>query len=421
MIVLVGLNHTTAPLALRERLYIGKSAQGRLLGELTALPGVEEAVILSTCNRTEVYADARDLSTLVNFLAGRAAIPHDALLDHLYVEQGPEATRHLFRVAAGLDSLVIGEQQILGQVGEALEIATAANTARRNLIGLFQHALAAGKRARTETAISEGAFSVGRIAVELARSLFTDLAGHAVLILGAGKMSELSARHLAAHGAAPLFVANRTPDHARVLADKLGAEVVAFTDLAVKLVEVDILISSTGAPHLVLHRDVITQAMAQRDGRPLFMIDIAVPRDIDPDAAEIPGVYLYNIDDLDTVAESVSRQRQEEIPRVEAIVSEEVERWRHRQAGLEAAPVISALRDSCERLRRDELDRVAGSLASLTPEQRAAVESLTASLVSKLLHTPTVHLKSLLARERAALPLVCELFDLAPTDDEDAP
>ncbi len=418
MIVLVGLNHTTAPLTLRERLYVGKSTLGRLLRELCALPGVEEAVVLSTCNRTEVYASASDLSALVNFLADRANLPHDLLLAHLYLLQGVEAARHLFRVAGGLDSLVMGEMQILGQVGDALAAAVEFDTAGRHLSTLFQHAMAVGKRARTETGISEGAFSVGRIAVELARKLFTDLTDHSVLVLGAGKMSELSAIHLAANGAAPIYVANRTPDHARALAEKLHAEIVPFTELTAKLAEVDILISSTGAPHIVLPRETVAQAMTQRPDRPLFMIDIALPRDIDPAAADIPHVYLYNIDDLDTVADDCCQQRQDEVPRVEGIVSEEVERWRHRQAGLEAAPVICALRDTFEATRQAELERMASVLATLTPEQRAAVDALTASLINKLLHTPTVHLKTLLTREQQALPLICELFNLCIPENE---
>lgn len=418
MIVLVGLNHTTAPLTLRERLYVGKTAQGHLLRELAALPGVDEVVVLSTCNRTEVYAVACDLTTLVNFLADHAELSHDALLAHLYVMQGADAARHLFRVAAGLDSLVVGETQILGQVADALAFAMEFDTAGRHLSTLLQHAVAAGKRVRSETGISDGAFSVGRIAVELARSLFTDLTGRSVLVLGAGKMSELSAIHLAANGASPIYVANRTPDHARELAEKLGAQIVPFTELTTRLTEVDILLSSTGAPHIVLPRETVAQAVRQRPDRPLFMIDIAIPRDIDPAVADIPNVHLYNIDDLDTVADSCCRLREEEIPRVEALVGEEVERWRHRQAGLEAAPVICALRDTFEATRQAELERMTGLLTTLTPEQRAAVDALTLSLVNKLLHTPTVHLKTLVSREQQALPLVCELFNLTISPDE---
>ncbi|OPZ84189.1 MAG: Glutamyl-tRNA reductase [bacterium ADurb.Bin429] len=420
MIVLVGLNHTTAPLTIRERLYISNATQGRLLHELRSLPGIDEAVVLSTCNRTEVYAVACDLTALVNYLADRAGIGHDALLAHLYLSQGTEVARHLFRVAAGLDSLVVGETQILGQVADALEMAVEYQGAGRHLSTLFQQAVATGKRARAETGISDGIFSIGGIAVELARTLFTDIAGRSVLVLGAGKMSELSAKHLAAHGAEPIYVANRTPDHARAMAEKLGAEIIAFTELTAKLAEVDILLSSTGAPHIVLPHATVEHAMRVRPNRPLFMIDIAVPRDIDPAVADIPNVHLYNIDDLDAVADQCCRMRQDEIPGVEVIVSEEVERWRQRQAGLEAAPVICALRDAFETTRRAELERMAGTLATLSPEQRAAVDLLTTSLVNKLLHTPTVHLKAMLSREQQALPLVCELFNLSVTpDDED--
>ncbi|HOF87702.1 MAG TPA: glutamyl-tRNA reductase [Armatimonadota bacterium] len=419
MIVLVGLNHTTAPLTIRERLYVRHATQGRLLHALCALPGVDEAVVLSTCNRTEVYAVASDLTALVNALADWAGIGHDALLAHLYLSQGTEVARHLFRVAAGLDSLVVGETQILWQVADALAMAAEYQAAGRHLSPLFQHAVAAGKRARAETSISDGTFSIGGIAVELARSLFTDLAGRSVLVLGAGKMSELSAKHLAAHGAAPIYVANRTPDHARAMAENLGAAIIAFTELTAKLGEVDIVLSSTGAPHIVLPSETVERAMRERPDRPLFLIDIAVPRDIDPAVADIPNVHLYNIDDLDAVAERCCRMRQDEMPGVEVIVSEEVERWRQRQAGLDAAPVICALRDAFEATRQAELARMAGTLATLSPEQRAAVDLLTTSLVNKLLHTPTVHLKALLSRERQALPLVCELFNLSVAADEE--
>lgn len=420
-ILLFGVNHTTAPVELRERLYIDNAKIGNVLRGLCNLPRVEEAVVLSTCNRIEVYTASSSMSAPIDYLADYAQLPADEIVPHLYGREGYDAAQHLFRVAAGLDSLVIGETQILGQVSEALEAACAHGTAGRQLGSLFQHALAAGKRARTETVISEGAFSIGRVAVELAHSLFPDLENRPVLVLGAGQMSELTAKHLSENGVKPVFVANRTHAHAVELAERLGGRAIHYTDLSDTLTIVDILISSTSAPHYVLNAEEISQAMAKRQGRPLFLIDIAIPRDIDPAVAEIPNVHLYNIDDLQTITAQSCHRRLTEVPKVEGIIADEVDRWRRRQAGMDLAPVIAALRSSFEEARQTELARSANMLATLTPEQQQAVEAMTSSMLNKILHTPTVRLKELMARRQTDLPvpLLCELFDLTPTTSEE--
>jgi len=413
-IFLSGINHTTAPVDLRECLFFEHERLGEALRALHGMPGIDEAVILSTCNRTEVYTTGNNLSEPLDHLAQSAALPIALLRQHQYHYADDDAARHLFRVAAGLDSQVVGETQILGQVAAALEMACACGSACGQLRGLFQCALAAGKRARDETMISEGAFSVGRVAVELARSLFPDLRNRPVLLLGAGQMSELTARHLAECGVQPIFVASRTHAHAEELAARLGGRAISYTGLHEALAQVDILISSTSAPHYVLYADMVAAAMAARNGRPLFLIDIALPRDIDPEVAAIPNVHLYNLDDLQSATTQCGDRRQAEVPRVEAIIADEVERWRRRQAGQEIAPVISALRRAFDDVRRSELARASGTLATLTPEQRCAVEAMTTSMLNKILHTPTVRLKELMACNPDELPvsLLCELFDL---------
>ncbi len=420
-IFLFGINHTTAPVELRERLYVEQPALGQVLRGLCDLPVVDEAVLLSTCNRTEVSIAGSAASTPLEYLLHCAGIAAEEITPHLYHCADDDAARHLFRVAAGLDSQVVGETQILGQVAAALQTAVVCGSAGHQLRSLFQHALAAGKRTRAETMISEGAFSIGRVAVELARSLFPDLNNRAVLVLGAGQMSELTAKHLADSGVQPIFVANRTHAHAVELAARLGGRAIHYAELCGVLEVVDILISSTSAPHYVLDPALIAEAMVRRAGRPLFLIDIALPRDIDPAVAELPGVHLYNMDDLQAVTAHSSHRRLAEVPKAELIVVEEVERWRRRQAERDIAPVITALRESFEAVRQNEFTRHSTLLASLTPEQQRAVEMMTSAMLNKILHAPSVRLKELVAQQHAELPvsLLCELFDLELTASEE--
>ena len=411
---LVGLNHATAPISVREQLYYDDAGGAALLPRITALSGVEQCVLLSTCNRTEITIAGSAETALEELLAAEAGVPRDTLAPYLYHYHGREAILHLFRVACGLDSLVIGETQILGQIRAALELARTAGTCGASLNMLYQHAIAVGKRARAETAISHGAFSVGRAGVELLKSLFPTLAGSQVLILGAGKISELTARHLAACGVHAIFVANRTYAHAEELAARLNGRAIHYQQLPQALLEVDILLSSTSAPHYILRTSDLQPIMQARGERPLCLIDLAVPRDIDPAVSTLPNIHLYNIDDLQGITDSETNLRLAEIPRVERIIAEEVARCCTCQAGLDAREVICALRDAFETVRRSEMQRSAGMMNSFTPEQRAAIEAMTSSMINKLLHTPTIRLKEMLANSPDGEPLMlfAELFDL---------
>jgi len=419
-IILVGLNHHTAPISVRERVAVDPCKLPGCLRHLAGYPGIRETVILSTCNRTECYVVGRDAQPVVDFLAACAGVTVTELHPYLYQHNGRQAVRHVFRVASGLDSLAVGETQILGQVREALLTARRHHTVGRELSGLFQHAVATGKRARSETAISTGAFSLGRAAVELASAQCGTLSQCRMLVLGAGKIAEITARHLTEQGATTLLVANRTYAGAVELAARLGGEAIPYEALGEQLGDLDILISSTSAPHIVLHAETIAHALTRRPARPLCLIDLAVPRDIDPAAGEIPGVHLYNIDHLRDITAPDRARRQAEIPRVEAIITEETRRCCHRQAGLQAAPLLTALRASFEQTRRTELARAANLLATLTPEQRQAVDDLTISLLNKILHTPTIRIKQVLADDQPALPLsaLCEIFGLDYCDTE---
>jgi glutamyl-tRNA reductase len=422
-ILLIGLNHTTAPVELRERLYFSGAPLADLLGTLQGLPGVEEAVALCTCNRSEFLTAGDDVrDAVMALLAEQAQVDLPTLISHLYCYEGRTAIEHLFRVACGLDSLVIGETQILKQVRDALDAACRQGTAGGQLIGLVQQAVAVGKRARSQTGISQGSFSIGHAGVEFARNLFPNLSQSPVLILGAGKISELTVRHLAAQGVQSIIVANRTHAHAVELAERLQGRAIHYHELEDALATVDILISSTGAPHLILHAETVARTMSRRNQRPLCLIDLAVPRDVDPAAGAIPQVHLFNIDDLQEVAERANASRRAAVPEVEAIIAEAVERCCCRRAGQELGAVIAAMRHAFEDVRQSELDRLRPLLASLTPEQQAAIEAMTASMVNKMLHEPTVRLKAMAVANPDSQPheVLSELFGLC-IDEEAVP
>ena len=398
---LVGLNHHTAPVEVRERFAVSQNRLGHSLDYVKSVPGVREAAILSTCNRVEIYAwgDAKCGALLRDSMAGIHAFSAPIRGEnHFFHSEQEAAARHLFEVASGLDSLVVGEAEILGQVKFALESAQNHGAAGRSLDELLRRAIACGKRARSETGISRGAQSVGAAAVELAKQIFGGLKGHTVLILGAGKMSARVAQCLVSSGAHRVLVANRTLERAQELAqifgdEGAGAEAVGWEEFPEKLAIADIVIASTRAPHYVVTRAQIAAA-AKKRRRSLLLIDIAVPRDIEPTCNEISDVFLFDIDDLHRVVDEGAKSRQSEIARVETIISQEIASWNGWLRASDAQPVMAALARKSAQIRDAETQNALAKLAHLSDKDRAIVESLARGLAGKLMHAPLSHLRN---------------------------
>jgi glutamyl-tRNA reductase len=394
-LLLVGLSHKTAPLEVRERAALSEPQRARTLSSLLERPSISEAFIISTCNRVEIAVQGEPVEEAAE--AVRAHLPLQIVERYLYRYQQRDAIRHLFRVACSLDSMVVGEPQILGQVKDAYAAAKTAGALSGPLEEVLTRAFRVAKRVRSETGIGQMAVSVSFVAVELARKIFGRLDGHTVLILGSGKMSELAARHLRRGGAPAVFVANRTYERAVEMAARFDGRAVPFDQVPALLPHVDIVLSSTGAPGFVLTREQMQAVLAARKHRPMFLIDIAVPRDIDPEIDRLDNVFLYDIDDLQQVADANRREREREADRAEAIVEAEVDRMLARLKAHDIAPTIVSLQSELERVRRAEIQRVRGRLGNLTPEQEAAIESLTRGIVNKISHTPITQLKTLAA------------------------
>jgi glutamyl-tRNA reductase len=404
---LLGVNHKTAPVEVRELLAIPERKLPEALQQLLLLPGVSEGLILSTCNRVEILAQTKNGSTdLRGFLAQYFRAEPQTYESHLYEYRGGEAVRHVFRVAASLDSMVVGEPQILGQVKEAYATARAAGAVQSHLDLLLTRAFAVAKRVRTETAVGSSSVSVASVAVELASKIFGSLDGKQVCLVGAGKMSELAARHLLAKGAGPIFVANRTYDRAQVLAEKFGGSAVRFDDLHRQCEQADIVITSTGSPVAIFRREHGELFLSRRRNRPMFFIDIAVPRDVDPEMNKLDGIFVYDIDDLQEAVGSHVASRHQEAERAEKIVESEVERFQARLHTLHLKPTIISLQDQFETIRQAELDRVRGRLGQLTVDQEQAIEALSRGIVNKILHTPIRSLKT-----AAASPEITTLIE----------
>jgi glutamyl-tRNA reductase len=396
-VVVIGLNHRTAPLDLLERTAVDDARLPKVLHDLCARTNLSEAVVLSTCNRIEVYAIAEKFhggyEDVRNFFVDLSFLPAEEFADHLYVHYDDAAVTHLFAVAAGLDSAVLGESEILGQVGSAWERARDEGTTGFALNLLFRQALEVGKRARTETGIGRGITSVAQAAVAMATDRLGTLAGRRVLLLGAGDMGEVMATSLGAAGASDVVVANRTWDTALELATRIGGRAARLADLPAELLTADVLLTSTGASTIMLEHADLASAMGHRDRRPLLIVDIAMPRDVDPAAGALDGVTLLDMDDLRRFVAVGVEGRQREATRAQAIVEEELARYRATTTAREAAPLVTALREHAEAVRADEFERIASRLSGLDETQRAAVEALTKGIVAKLLHDPTVRLK----------------------------
>jgi glutamyl-tRNA reductase len=417
-IVIVGLNHRTAPVEVRERLAFPADTIRHALRAAVEPEGVSEGVILSTCNRVEVCLLAEDArlgaEAAERFLSSFHGMPPGELRPCLYRHAGDDAVRHLFRVAGSLDSMVLGEPQILGQVKDAYAYACENRTIGPVLDKLFTKAFSVAKRVRTETRVASSAVSVSYAAVELAKKILGDLHDNTVMLIGAGEMCELAARHLLSAGARGLLVTNRTFERAVRLAADFDGTPVRFEELSVHLKRADIVLSSTGSPRFILTRDDVAAVIRARKNRPMFFIDMAVPRDIDPDANQVDNVYVYDIDDLNNVIETNLEERQREAEKADVIVAAEVEAFRRWLESQQVTPTIVSLRKKFEEIRDAEVEKALSSLGGADPKTRKVVESLASAIVNKVLHSPISSLK----RETDGhgfpekVAVVREIFDL---------
>jgi len=414
-VLAIGINHRSAPLDLLERMTIDESALPKALADLISREHVSEAVVLSTCNRIEVYVFAETFhgafQNVRDFLSETAHVAPEEFSDLLYAHYEADAVSHLFSVACGLDSAVLGENEIQGQVKSAWETARLEGTCGSSLNNLFRHATEVGKRARTETGISRHITSVSQAAVALATERLDGLAGRRLMVLGAGDMGEGMAASLAKSEAAEVVVANRTTGRAEELAQRIGGRAVGLHEMSAELAVVDVLLTSTGASSMILEHCDVAEIMAERANRPLLIVDVAVPRDVDPAAGDLDGVTLLDMDDLRAFADRGLRERRAELDRVRGIIDDELNRYLDHSSAREAAPLIAAFRTRAEILRKEELDRHASGLSLA---EREAVEAATRGLVGKLLHEPTVRLKDAAGSPRGdrLAEALRDLFDL---------
>jgi glutamyl-tRNA reductase len=415
-ILVIGVNHRSGPLSVLERVTLTPDEIPKAVDSLVRRDNVREVAVLSTCNRTEIYAVAERFhgayADIRDFLCDLGHIPPDELHPHLYSQHDELAVQHLFEVAAGLDSVVVGEAEILGQLRQAWEIAQREGGARSTLNLLFRRAIVVGKRARTETAIARGTASISHAAVEMSIEHLGSIEGRRVTVLGAGAMGEGIAVALRAAGVGAVTVVNRTPERGAALAGRVDGTAYGFDRLADAIAEADLVLTSTGSGSALVTRDLMTSI--DRAGRPLLVVDIAVPRDVATDVADLRGVTVLDLDDLSEWAARGRAQRLAEVERVEAIVVDEVERYTLEAAALQAAPLVTALRSRAEELRAAELQRFAKRLRDLDPDQVELVETLTKGIVAKLLHEPSVRLRNQAGTpqgERNAAA-VADLFDL---------
>lgn len=418
----IGVNHKTAPVEVRERFAIPESHLPEALQALMNHPGIEEGMIVSTCNRVEIFARTRngdcDLHGFIRQFYGFKPGEYE---QYTFEHKHLEAVKHVFRVAASLDSMVVGESQILGQVKEAYATARAVGTVTSQLDALLSSAFKAAKRVRSDTAIATSSVSVASVAVELAEKIFGSLSGKSVFLVGAGKMCELAARHLIAQGATKIYVSNRTYERAAGLAGKFSGEPVPFERLYESVPKADIVISSTGAPHAIFTKEHGERFLSIRRNKPMFFIDIAVPRDVDPGLNDLDGIFVYDVDDLQQVVQSHLGDRNREAEHAETLVAEEVVKFQQRLLTADVVPTIVSLQEHLETVRQAEIDRMRGRLGTLTPEQEMAIDALTRGIVNKIMHTPITTLKTA-AKDGSQTTTVVEhvrrLFNLRSSEPE---
>lgn len=396
-VLLLGLSHKTAPIDVREQLAFNENTSGSLAYELTECPGISEAMVVSTCNRIEFLVQGsadHDPTAQIHAFLRKNPDAADAT-PFLYRYFDRDAVQHLFRVASSLDSMVIGEPQILGQVKDAYIAAKKAGAIRGQLDVIVNNAFRVARRVRNETGIGQLAVSVSYVAVELARKIFGELGSLSILLIGAGEMSELSAKHLQNAGANRIYITNRTNKRAVAMTRAFGGTAVPFSQLLEVLQQVDIVISSTGAPNFILTKQAALGVIAARKNRPIFLVDIAVPRDIDPEINSIDNMFVYDIDDLQQVADANLRERQRHADLAEQIIQEEVEKMMHRLKTTEVAPTIVSLQSELDIIRKEEINRHRSKFGNLTPEQEQAIEAVTRGIVNKIAHPPISEMKKL--------------------------
>ncbi|VAV82817.1 Glutamyl-tRNA reductase [hydrothermal vent metagenome] len=429
-LIIVGLNHRTAPVELREKLTFptdapdGTNVFSEPLKRLVTRYGINEAVILSTCNRVEIIGVAEDIiegtREIKRFLSEYHDIPGDKLRDHLYVHIAEDAVKHLFRVSSGLDSMVVGEPQILGQVKDAYGHAVLNDTAGVVINKLFHKAFSVSKRIRTETRIGAAAVSISYAAVELAKKIFGDLQGKTVMLVGAGEMAELGAKHLLSAGVRDIVITNRTYERAVAMSREFGGKAVMFREMVHYLKNVDIVIASTGAPDFIIKADDVSGVMRERKHKPIFFIDISVPRNIDPLVNNIDNVYLFDIDNLQGVVEANLKERAKEAEDATLIVDEEIGTFYRWANSLDVVPTIIALRQQFEKIRKGEIEKAAGQLGALSDKELKAIDAMTTSIVNKILHDPISHLKQEASNVEGdmLIDVVRRLFDLDEEQEE---
>jgi glutamyl-tRNA reductase len=424
-IILIGLSHKTAPVEIREKFCLTKEGVGGFLGRMSGIPGVQEEIVLSTCNRLEILVvldgKGNRISAVKTLLAETGQMKPEELASCLYVHEGEAAVRHFFRVASSLDSMVLGEPQILGQVKDAYGQAVGCKGTGLILNKLLHRAFFVAKRVRTETKIASQAVSVSFAAVELAKKILGELEDKRVLVIGAGEMSELAARHFLSQGVKEIFVTNRTFSRALGLAEELKGKAIPFGEIARHLHQMDIVLSSTGSSQYVVRREELAAVLKARKHRPMFFIDIAVPRDIDPRINEIDNVYVYDIDDLEGIVEANKEERKKEVIRAERIVAEGVESFWQWLRGLEAVPTILALRGQAEEICRREVAKTLALLKDSSEEQRRLLDALANSIVNKILHHPISTLKRQEERGhgKAYTEVMRRMFHLDPEEEEE--
>ena len=420
-LIVVGLNHRTVPVELLERMTVPEVVLPKALHDLAARENLLETVVLSTCNRTEIYAVCTRFHAAVGdvaeFLATYSGADPADFSDHLYTYYDDAAVTHLFSVAAGLDSMIVGESEILGQVKDAWDAATREESASQSLGQLFRHAVESGKRVRTETGIARHPVSIPSAAVTVAAEHLGDLDGAKVLVVGAGHMGKGLASTLRSRGVGEIWIANRSPERAIALATRFAGEAIPLHEIADALIAVDVLMTSTASSEVLIERSTIEMVMACRDGRPLLIVDVALPRDVDPGVHELNDVTLLDLDDLKDYAQRSAERRRAEIGKVREILAAEIDRYRVERAARGVAPLVTALRDRADDVRRTELERYAAKLTDLDADTRAVIDALTQGIVNKLLHEPTVRVKDAAGTPRGDFyaDALGALFDL-PVD-----